>query len=516
VSGPAPVGEPRLLPAGPRALLVELAGIAAVVDLAAAIRDAAVPGVVDVVPAARTVLVVHDGRAETAASVERVVRERPALPAAVLARPHAGDVVIGVTYDGADLADVARRCSLSVEEVVARHTAGTYTAAFCGFVAGFSYLLGLDPRLHLPRRSSPRERVPAGSVAIASGFSAVYPTASPGGWHLLGTTDAELWDERRDPPALLPPGTTVRFERVRAAQRARTGPAAAPGRATGDPAVAHGPVDAVVRAWGVAGSVRDGGRPGWAHLGRSRGGALDAAALALANRLVGNAGSAAGFESSGGLVVELRRAAMVAVAGAAAEITVEHGPAIGWGAPVVVPAGATIRVGRLLGGMRLYLAVRGGISGRAPTPREADGAVAVAFGADPATPAAGQPAAPEAAADEVSVWPGPRLERFAPGAWDALLGTTWTVSAAGDRVGVRLTGSARLRHLDLPELAPEGLVEGAVQVPPDGSPIVMLADHPVTGGYPVIAVVDPDHVARVVQHPPGSTLRFRARRPARR
>jgi KipI family sensor histidine kinase inhibitor len=121
-------------------------------------------------------------------------------------------VTIPVVYDGPDLADVASRTDLSVEEVVRRHAAGEYVVAFCGFAPGFGYLTGLDPALCLPRRTVPRTRIPAGSVAVADRFTSVYPSNSPGGWHLLGRTATVMWDLERQPPALLAPGTRVRFE----------------------------------------------------------------------------------------------------------------------------------------------------------------------------------------------------------------------------------------------------------------------------------------------------------------
>lgn len=174
---------------------------------AAAFVRLGMSGVVDVVPAARTVLVAaEDERALAAAvaSFAQVVAD----PAKSSSGPR---VDIDVIYDGPDLAEVAGAVGMSTDEVVDAHTAATFRVAFCGFAPGFAYLTGLPAELHLPRRPTPRTRVPAGAVAIASEYSAVYPTVSPGGWHLLGSTRVELFDVERDPPALLMPGTTVRF-----------------------------------------------------------------------------------------------------------------------------------------------------------------------------------------------------------------------------------------------------------------------------------------------------------------
>lgn len=259
-----------------------------------------------------------------------------------------------------------------------------------------------------------------------------------------------------------------------------------------------------VLAWGIGGSVRDAGRPGRAAWGMARGGAVEPASLALANRLVGNAPGVAGIETSGGTALRVGgAAAMVAVAGAVAVIHVDDGPPIGWGAPVVLPPGAVVRVGRLLQGTRLYLAVRGGVS------EPVDGRCAV--GPDPTTPAGTQPAARAEPVSTVRLWPGPRVDWFVDDAWTMLTTATYHVTDLTDRVGMRLQGPALARaiHHELPS---EGMVEGAVQVPADGAPIVMLADHPVTGGYPVIAVVDPDDLGALAQLPPGAPVRFSSRR----
>ncbi|WP_214367010.1 5-oxoprolinase subunit B family protein [Pseudonocardia sp. H11422] len=195
-------------PYGAEAVLVELADHDRVLDQYEVLVRTRPAGVTDIVPAQATVLITFDPVVTTTADVIGWVGGTTPAP-----RRRAGGAVveIEVVYDGADLAEVGSATGLSPAEVVAVHTGTLYSVAFCGFAPGFAYLTGLPPRLHLPRRSSPRTRVPAGSVAIADAFSAVYPRPSPGGWHLLGRTDARLWDLAREVPGLLQPGDRVRF-----------------------------------------------------------------------------------------------------------------------------------------------------------------------------------------------------------------------------------------------------------------------------------------------------------------
>jgi KipI family sensor histidine kinase inhibitor len=178
-----------------------------------ALQAAAIPGVVDVVPAARTVLVKLDGPRFQGVIRQRLRKMR------VDARPGAAperraDVVIDVVYDGPDLAEVADRTGLTIPAVIDAHTAMPWRVGFSGFAPGFAYLVDGDPRLRVPRRPEPRTSVPAGSVGLAGEFSAVYPRQSPGGWQLIGHTDAVLWDLQRPSPALLAQGMWVQFRAV--------------------------------------------------------------------------------------------------------------------------------------------------------------------------------------------------------------------------------------------------------------------------------------------------------------
>lgn len=198
----------RTLPMGDRACLVEDLPVTPAA-WATGLSTLAIAGIVDVVPAARTVLVrCDDAEALTAA----IARFDEVAGATIDADAAVESVTIPVRYGGPDLVEVGARTGLTIEEVVAAHTGAEYRVAFCGFAPGFAYLTGLPIELELPRRATPRTQVPAGSVAIAAAYSAVYPSESPGGWHLLGSTSMALWDLRAEPPARLTPGTIVRFE----------------------------------------------------------------------------------------------------------------------------------------------------------------------------------------------------------------------------------------------------------------------------------------------------------------
>ncbi|MEV7774517.1 allophanate hydrolase subunit 1 [Kitasatospora sp. NPDC086791] len=209
----------RVLRYGSRALLVEVADLDQVARLHTALRHRPPAGVHELVPAARTVLLRYDPGVTDHRRLTEALRALD-----LRAAPTAGAeaVEIPVRYDGEDLPEVARLCGLTVPQVVARHSAATYRVAFCGFAPGFAYLTGIDPVLRLPRRAVPRTRVPAGAVAVADEFTGVYPRPSPGGWHLLGTTGLTLWAPDADPPALLAPGTVVRFRPVAAVTTATT------------------------------------------------------------------------------------------------------------------------------------------------------------------------------------------------------------------------------------------------------------------------------------------------------
>lgn len=280
-----------------------------------------------------------------------------------------------------------------------------------------------------------------------------------------------------------------------------------------------------VLATGPLTTVQDRGRGGYAGIGVPRSGAVDAAAADLANRLVGNDAAAAVLEVTvGGLRVRAERTHLVSVAGAPAPVTVD-GRAAPFGAPLTLRPGAELALGTPPVGLRTYLAVRGGIdvppvlgsrstdtlSGLGPAPLTVGDRLPVgSLQADePVVDVA--PVRPPSADPVLRVLPGPRRDWLTPDAWTALTTSDWSVTADSNRVGLRLSGPALARARD-DELPSEGLVPGAVQVPPDGAPVLFLADHPVTGGYPVLAVVPTADLPAAAQLRPGDTVRFRPAR----
>ncbi|MEU4367216.1 biotin-dependent carboxyltransferase family protein [Micromonospora chersina] len=299
----------------------------------------------------------------------------------------------------------------------------------------------------------------------------------------------------------------------------------------------------VLRA-GALTTVQDQGRPGWAHLGVPRSGALDPAALRLANRLVGNPEHAAGLEITlTGCELRFTRAVTVALTGAPVDVLVERGPSDAppagaspvergpverahverrpgdTGRPLSLPSGAILRVGPARAGVRSWLAVSGGIavepvlgsratdtlSGLGPPPLRDGDRLPVGAPTGPPAPVDLTVAPAVPAGLRLALRPGPRQDWFTPAALDLLLRTAYAISPASNRVGARLVGAALPRAV-AGELPSEGLVLGAVQVPPDGQPLIFLADHPTTGGYPVIGVVD--DVTPLAQARPGTTVTF--------
>jgi biotin-dependent carboxylase-like uncharacterized protein len=403
-----------------------------------------------------------------------------------------------------------------------------------GFMPGFAYL-GLSPEaMAVPRRQTPRVRVPAGSVALAGRQTAIYPAVSPGGWQIIGRTSARLFDPMAVPPASIQAGDRVRFIQAEALEAER--PSSPVARERGDVAVE-------VLAPGLLTSVQGGVRTGHRRLGVSGAGPLDRDAHAAANRALGNAHDAAALEVTlVGPTLRFLRAVRVAVAGADLGAVLERPDLGAWPVPpgrafLARPDNVLHFEGRR-SGCRGYVAFAGGIDvpvvlgscstdlvgafggyeGRA---LRAGDLLGLRSGAGrwrehdaPQTEAAVRAGAEDDRTPTLRVVLGPQDDHFPPSAKGRLVGDAWTLTAASDRVGCRLSGPV-LETLGVGEIVSDGMVPGSVQVPPDGQPIVMLADGPTTGGYPKIATVITADLGRLAQLVPGQgRVRFETVKPS--
>jgi KipI family sensor histidine kinase inhibitor len=521
----------RFLPVSLTTFLVELAGLDETLALFASLEADPLEGIEEMVPAARTLMIRFRPERATAEDLAGSIAARDL---STRVAPSERLVEIPVRYDGEDLEEVARLTGLSVEEVIRRHTQSEFTVAFCGFAPGFGYLVGGDPALHVPRRQTPRTRIPAGSVALAGAFSGVYPQASPGGWQIIGVTPVKMWDLTRDPPALLEPGTRVRF--YDCSRRAVPAPPAASESRSDTAAPTTASEDATrftVRAAPIPALFQDSGRFGMTGQGVSASGALDQGALKTANRTVGNPSGAVCLEITlGGFSFESSSRAVIALTGAPCPLTIKDRSGKSFEAgccqPIPIEAGDVVTLGHPLKGMRSYLAVRGGfdvpkVLGSAstdtlavigPEPVVAGAVLAIRRPASPMesvsiseTPGKELPAAGDLVTLDVVM--GPRTVWFTAAAIARFSDQEWLVTPQSSRVGIRLLGDVPLERIDRAELPSEGTATGAIQVPHNGQPVLFLADHPLTGGYPVIGTVAEYHLDLAGQIPVNARIRFR-------
>ena len=514
----------RFLPAGNDAFLVELADLDTTLTLLDALIADRPHGVSELVPAARTLMVSFDPQLTTR---RRLMESICAIDLSVRSSRQGDTHEIPVVYDGEDLTDVAQMLGQTVEEVVRRHSQATYTVAFTGFAPGFAYMTCDDPTLDVPRRKSPRVRIPAGSVALGGKFSGIYPSDSPGGWQLLGRTPLKMWDTARNPAALLAPGDRVRFRPVPEAAVASVDDAR-------DQRPLTSPIAAaieVTRADRPA-LFQDFGRFGRASQGVSGSGALDRRSLVEANLCVGNTRDTPALEITlGGFALKVARPVTVAVTGAPCPLsirtvdgrTVQARP----GRPFALDAGDELTLDYPSEGMRSYLALRGGfdvdrVLGSASTDTLAKVGPAPIVAGTVLSPADMPVGAVDPFQTEIEPLPrtgetvaldillGPRTDWFTETGLATLTGQEWAVTAESSRVGVRLSGSEPIERRDDAELLSEGTVRGAIQVPHSGQPVLFLSDHPLTGGYPVIGVVARHHLELAGQIPIGAKIRFNA------
>jgi antagonist of KipI len=503
---------------GEKALAVRVAGASAaetlgrVRSVATAIRAAAIPGVIDVVASPGRVTVAYEPLA-----VGEIETLRAAVAAASAAAGSGGGEPavheIPVAYDGPDLDEVCTARGIDLASFVAAHTDPDYLVEAIGFLPGFGYLSGLPQALATPRRATPRRLVPAGAVGIGGGQTGAYPFASPGGWNLVGRTNLRLFDAAGPRPALLAVGDRVRFV---AAELPPAGPPEPP------PELAAGKNAAItVIQPGLFTTIQDLGRPGHRAAGVPLSGGADSVALRLANLLVGNPEDAAAIECTLlGPTLRFERDAVVAVAGA-------EFPGLPGGVATRVTAGTEIPLGHATAGCRGILAVAGGIDvepvlgsrstlvvaglgGFAGRPLRAGDRLAVGSAKLRTYPTTGSDRGADFKAAECG--PDPVL-RIIPGEHvDAFRGRVWSrpfrASSRSDRMGLRLDGDPVAGGETLAGLPSVAVFPGTVQVPPDGQPIVLLADAQTIGGYPVLGQVIAADMPRAAQLRPGEKVRF--------
>lgn len=518
----------RFLPVSLTVLLVELKDLDETLALFASLEADPVDGIEDMVPAARTLMIRFRPDSLSAERLAANIAERD-----LSARIAPSDMLveIPVYYNGEDLADVAELTGLSVDEVIRRHKESTFTVAFCGFAPGFGYLVGGDPALRVPRRQSPRTKIPAGSVALAGAFSGVYPQNSPGGWQIIGTTPVKMWDLTRDPPALFQPGYRVRFVDI-AHSKAAAHVTAASTRASSSVTEARDAVSITVLAAPMPALFQDLGRFGQTGQGVSSSGALDRGAFKAANRAVGNPVSTPALEITlGGFSFQVSGRAVMALTGAPCPITIRDVKGREIKAetylPISLEAGDVVTLGFAQKGARSYLALRGGLKvatvlGSASTDTLAvvgpepvvtgtklnigDGQGLTSVSLDEA-PAFDCPAPTEIVTLDVIM--GPRSDWFTERGIATLSSQLYTVTPQSNRVGIRIEGAEPLERKDKAELPSEGTATGAIQVPHSGQPVLFLADHPLTGGYPVIGTVAEYHLDLAGQIPVNAKIQFR-------
>ncbi|MCL4395469.1 MAG: 5-oxoprolinase subunit PxpB [Chloroflexi bacterium] len=529
---------PRVLPFGDSAFLIEFADEidtavnARVRGLDDAIGVAGIPGILETIPAYSSLLVEYDPLISAFAEIrDRLIElAQQDFDSGTHDTPLKTVPTVYGGEQGPDLADVARVHGLTPDQVIAIHSGREYVVYMLGFTPGFAYMGQVSEEIATPRLPAPRTHVPIGSVGIAGRQTGVYPLVTPGGWRLLGRTRVAAFDPSKDPACFFQPGDRVRFLPVQADDFSPLQPALQAAQA-----IAGRELVEVVSP-GFLTTVQDLGRCGFQRFGVPVSGAMDSFALRAANALVGNDAGAAALESTGtGLVLRFLSDGIVAVTGGGAQPVLRTPALNAWHAPtwtaLYVRAGSLLDLGDRDAGCRTYVAFGGGIAvssvlnsqstylpggfggflGRAlqagDSLRVGEPRVQPAAVAGRILKLSNQPVYAERVTLRVVL--GPRAARFTADAIRTLLTQEYAVSIDSDRMGLRLDGPALERSVS-EEIISNGIALGAVQVPPNGQPIVLAADRQTIGGYPIIASVIRADLPLTAQCTPGqSSVRFR-------
>jgi len=516
------------------------------------IQQKGLTGITETTPAFCALLVYYDPAVTTYDALCAAIAD-VAAQADTAVLPPSRTVELPCCYDdptlGFDLEAAAKRLGLSADEVVRLHAGAEHLVYFIGFTPGLPYM-GLPEKLRIPRLETPRTKVPAGSVGIGGIQCCIYSVDSPGGYWILGRTPLRLYDPGAPEPILLKPGDRVRFKRIdrrefdeiesrdshRAIDQSPTVNAA--GHAEGErggrsPFHSNDCDSPGARALlkilepGAQTTVQDLGRPGQLRYGIPPSGPIDRASFILANRLVGNADTAAGLECTVlGPRFEVAAPCAIAITGADMPLTINGAEAPAW-RTLVLAAGDVVKLGAARSGVRAYVAFSGGIDvplvlgsrstylrgrlggmdGRA---LKKDDVVTLLPAAMPARRRVKPCAVPDLTSlPTIRIVLGPEADRFTEEGVAALLGGEYEMLPQSDRMGARLRGP-RIAHRRGHDIVSDGIALGSIQVPGDGQPIALLVDRQSTGGYTKVATVCSFDIGRLGQVKPGQRLRFRA------
>lgn len=447
---------------------------------------------------------------------------------------------IRVCYDpelAPDLLASAQKCNLTVREFINRHKNSPIRVDILGFMPGFSYCSGLDPTLRLPRLESPRTSVPAGSVAIAELQTAIYPQPTPGGWNIIGRSPDVLFDASKPNPSLLAPGDRIEFVEIDLAQfrkiELQKSVKAEQSRAKSKSAT----LAIEVLSPGLQTTIQGLPRYGYSHLALSAGGPMDLEGARLANALLGNPRDAAGLEITGeGAKLLFHDDVWVAWVGARC-ISQVNGHAVPGNRPVFVRKGETLSFGSMTQGYRLFLAMSGGIDsdfilgGRGSHLSAGIGGKVLQKGeilhlsnaldiykipffkklqaeqvSFPKWSIA-SPSLPGKKTQLIYALPSIHISALSDVEQESLWKTVWTVSSQSNRMGMRLEGDFKTLE-SLTGIASQGIWFGTVQLPPSGQPILMMAEHQTTGGYPRLMEIVSSERSKLAQLRPGDKIQF--------
>jgi KipI family sensor histidine kinase inhibitor len=496
------------------------------IAVAAAIRDAQVPGVRDVVSTFRSVAVFFDPLNADPKTLRDMLIPLLSTPPDIVC----GDTIeIPITYGGEtgpDLPVIAEWAGLSTGEVAERHAAVEYRVFMLGFLPGFGYLGTVDKRIAAPRRETPRLRVASGSVGIAEQQTGVYPRASPGGWQIIGWSPIPLFDPGRVPSALLKPGDAVRFVPMPRdhAESAGNSPGAARLATPTRQNEQHSRTVTVVRP-GLLTTIQDRGR--WGHQGRGVpvSGALDAISHRIANLLLGNPEDAATLEVTvAGPELRVEQDTRIAVAGAELQASID-GNSVPTGTAAICRSGSVLTFGERRTGARAYVAFDGGVDVMPVLGSRATHVGAALGGLDGRALAAGdclplgspivtrvsrtigQQVIRHHGGARLRVLPGPQDDFFTPPAFALLERTRFIVTPHSNRMGYRLSGGV-LPRVPNREMISDAVFVGAIQVPASGEPLLLMSDRQTTGGYPQMAIVITADLPLAGQLAPGDWVEF--------